>query len=68
MDTGMTLFELAQEEDRLIAHTLYLCNTIRTLLEKPEKFNKVNRLLGFLQACVSLLNLYTVDDLRNHNR
>ena len=67
INTGRTFGSLTMRE--MLAHAYYLCNGVIKLLDNHEKNrDKINRHLGFIQACLSFAGWYTLDQLRNHNR
>ncbi|MBI2047842.1 MAG: hypothetical protein HYT27_01765 [Parcubacteria group bacterium] len=53
--------------DSALAH----CNSMLDEMEvflKEKRMDKLNRWLGFMQGVFWVLGIYTLDQLRNHNR
>lgn len=58
-------------EAQALNHALWMCVEVRTkLFQEPGVINqgKINRWLGFIQATLWMQDLYTIDDLKTHNR
>lgn len=54
---------------RLMAlrHALHMCNEIKRLLE-DEQHMKAHRWLGFLQGVLWMTGVYSINDMRKHNK
>lgn len=57
-------------EAQALNHALWMCVEMRTKLLVEPKVNegKVARWLGFVQATLWVYDLYSIDDMRTHNR
>jgi len=51
-----------------LAHVLYMLGHIEDLLHHPERREKLMRWLGFVQGILWSECLYTLDELKDHNR
>jgi hypothetical protein len=50
-----------------LAHTLFMCEEALKLLE-AGKWDKVQRWLGFIQASLWMSGIYSIAELKDHNR
>lgn len=67
MDGNKHFGDLNREE--LLAHALYLCGNVRTFAHGSHTHrDKMMRHLGSVQTLVSLLGLFTLNELRSHNQ
>jgi hypothetical protein len=51
-----------------LAHVLYMLEQIESFLPHPEHREKMMRWLGFAQGILWSERLYTLEDLKDHNR
>lgn len=56
-----------QEGGSRLQHVRWMCQQIPKMLDEGH-LEKVNRWLGFIQGVLWLENIYTIDQMRNHNR
>ena len=57
----------AKEREARLNHALWMCReTINFVRE--EKLDKANRWMGFIQGVLWTYNIYSVDEMRDHNR
>ncbi len=49
-------------------HILWMVNEIPNILDNPDKKEKANRWLGFVQGALSMKGYYTIDEMKGHNR
>lgn len=54
--------------DELLSHAAFACINTLKFIENPDKLGKANRHLTVIQMCMSFANIYTLEDLMNHNR
>ncbi len=66
MDSSRTFGSLTHQE--ALAHANYLLDGIREYAQVPGKEGKAGRHLGSLQTILSFLNVYTLEELMEHNR
>jgi hypothetical protein len=50
-----------------LEHAKYMCTQIVVLVQN-QNLDKAQRWLGFLQAILWTSGIYSIDDMRNHNR
>jgi hypothetical protein len=48
----------------VLCHTMWMCNTMASI----DNEEKLNRWLGFIQGVLWSHGIYSVDELREHNR
>jgi hypothetical protein len=49
------------------AHLLWMCDQVELFLNK-DQWEKVNRWLGFMQGALWMSGIYSIDEMRDHNR
>lgn len=48
----------------IMNHVMFMCKEMQNF----DDFDKLNRWLGFIQGVFSSLDVYTIDELRGHNK
>ena len=66
MGPTRTFASLSREE--ILAHAHHLCDGARDYAFDPSKFSKANRYRASIQMCLGFAGLYTLEELKNHNR
>jgi len=67
---------LSIQHDGALQHVLWMCDKIDEMIDEIESisecvrkdFSKINRWLGFIQGVLYTCNIYTIDQMREHNR
>lgn len=54
-------------DDEASAHLLYMCNQINEFIAEDRR-EKAMRWLGFVQGALWQAGVFTIDELKNHNR
>jgi hypothetical protein len=54
--------------EQLLGHALYLCDSVRTLANSKNHRDKMMRHYASLQTIMSFLKLFTLNELRGHNK
>lgn len=49
-------------------HARFMCGEIKRLVVEEQKLDKAQRWLGFLQGILWTHGIYSIEDMRNHNR
>ncbi len=52
----------------LMAHAHYLCDGVKEYAVNPEQQRKAGSHLTAVQMCLSFANIFTLEELMNHNR
>lgn len=65
IDGNRTFASLSNEE--MLAHALYLCENVRIFATQPHRYDKMMRHFASLQMCLSFADLYTLNELQQHN-
>ncbi|RJO60011.1 hypothetical protein C4544_06605 [candidate division WS5 bacterium] len=58
--------EIRTEEERM-GYLLWFCKETKKFAEKGD-LEKAGRWLGFIQGTLWALNIYSIDEMRDHNR
>ena len=65
-------FEIKHREpfspDYDLNHIRWMINEIPKILDDPNKKEKANRWLGFVQGVLSMLGYFTIDEMKGHNK
>jgi hypothetical protein len=54
--------------DLKITHLVKMCQTVQEMLSKEAELDKVNRWLGFIQGVLWCEGLFSINEMREHNR
>lgn len=58
---------LPASDSEFLAHCHKMLDEMEVFIQQ-DKMEKVSRWLGFLQGCLWATGIYTVEQLKNHNR
>ena len=59
--------ELPKTDGDFLAHCHGMLDEIEVFIQE-ERMEKVFRWLGFIQGCLWRIGVYTVEEMKNHNR
>lgn len=59
--------ELPKSDNDFLAHCHGMLDEMKTFIEEG-RMEKVFRWLGFIQGCLWIIGVYTVEEIKNHNR
>ena len=65
-------FNDAESTSSMVEHIKYMCKEAQEFLNYPADedwlwFEKANRWLGFIQGAFWALNVFSIDEMRDHN-
>lgn len=66
-DLMSQMIRLPMDARGVEAHVFWMCDQVPGFLEKGD-VDKANRWLGFVQGCLWLMGLRTINDMRDDNR
>lgn len=65
IDPGRSFADLSVTE--VLQHARYLCDSVLNLVDRPDKWAKINRHYAALQMCLSFAGWYTLNELMQHS-